>query len=155
MKLRLIMKLNGNNRSLLGILIILLLSIAFFKTNYFETLKYNVSAATLVNKNIHEVVSCQKNKDTFYLYIGRSSCPHCRIFLPKLTKVISENNIQESIFLLDSSDYKTNIDLIEFRKKYDVPTVPSLLQFNGENLTKRLDITDDTTNDEIKKFFYE
>src|SRR5699024_12537800 len=42
----------------------------------------------------NEISNKINNDNTFYLFIGRESCPYCRMFVPKLNKVEVKNDIQ-------------------------------------------------------------
>lgn len=59
------------------------------------------------------------------LFIGRSSCPYCRLFEPKLTAVAQREGL--SVAFLNSEDATDSKGIQELRSAYGVPTVPGLL----------------------------
>lgn len=63
------------------------------------------------------------------LFIGRSSCPYCRLFEPKLAKVAQQ--LGEKIYFLNSEDFGDGSGIQALRAKYGVPTVPGLLVAKG------------------------
>lgn len=91
---------------------------------------------------------------SFILYTGRITCPHCRIFVPKLYTAVSnleENNVEVGIYYLNSENDK-DLGLENFRNKYDIPYVPDLSYFKDGVVSETMDITDETTSEEIEKF---
>ncbi|MFC5632075.1 MULTISPECIES: thioredoxin domain-containing protein [Streptococcus] len=70
-----------------------------------------------------------QSAEKFTLFIGRSSCPFCRLFEPKLTNVA--NALNEAVYFLNSEDFSDATEIQKFRSKYGIPTVPCLLVSNG------------------------
>ena len=59
------------------------------------------------------------------VFIGRETCPYCRRFVVKLSKLAEEHNLKVHYVHSKHPDYTDEIKTL--REKYDVPTVPGLL----------------------------
>ena len=59
------------------------------------------------------------------VFIGRETCPYCRRFVGKLSKLAKEHKLQVHYVHSKHPDYTDEIETL--REKYDVPTVPGLL----------------------------
>ena len=64
-------------------------------------------------------------KEGNIVYIGRETCPYCRRFVGKLSKLAKEHNLKVHYVHSKHPDYTDEIETL--REKYDVPTVPGLL----------------------------
>lgn len=90
------------------------------------------------------------NGDTFFLFIGRKTCPYCRMFVPKLKQAADQNDIQ--IEYLNVEDKQDNLE--SFAKKYNLQYVPELRFFNGSEYTSKIENLDseNITVEEIEGF---
>lgn len=57
--------------------------------------------------------------------VARETCPYCRKFMPKIHKVAQTND--KKVYFIHSQDEEHYKEVEGFRRKYDMPTVPSLL----------------------------
>lgn len=64
-------------------------------------------------------------KEGNIVFIGRETCPYCRRFVGKLSKLAEEHKLQVHYVHSKHPDYTDEIETL--REKYDVPTVPGLL----------------------------
>lgn len=82
------------------------------------------------------------------LFIGRPSCPYCRLFEPKLTAVAQREGL--SIAFLNSEDISDRQGIQDLRATYGVPTVPGLLV--AENGQVRVVCDSSLSEDAIRDF---
>ncbi|MGT2933820.1 thioredoxin domain-containing protein [Streptococcus catagoni] len=83
--------------------------------------------------SLFDINKMMTQKKTFYLYTGRSTCPHCRRFLPKLLKASKKS--KRTVFYLNSQHTKSDKPLQIFRQHYKINTVPNLSFFKaGQSL---------------------
>lgn len=85
-------------------------------------------------------------KDGDILFIGRSSCPYCNLFIPKLHKVAQDQQL--TIHFLDSTQPSPQLQAL--RDHYQVPTVPGLLIAKSTGVEVRCDSS--MTPDQIRTF---
>ena len=81
--------------------------------------------------NIDEIIKGIPNK-SYYLYIGRSTCPYCRKFSP----VIKELSSKHKVFYLDAENFN-----------FDIETVPYITYYNNGKLTKSINDSSATIED--------
>lgn len=101
-------------------------------------------------KNFLKIMSEEAQKKLLeegtIVFVGRSSCPFCRKFVPKLSNVA--DRLEKTIYFVDSENIFDD-NLVEFRDKYDIKTVPALLVRN----TKLKIVMDSSlSEEEIEKF---
>ena len=75
--------------------------------------------------NMKEIYSKFENKETFVLYLGRKTCPHCRKFSPILKEfnVLYGNKL--SYYDIESPDLDKDAKV--FLSKLHIPGVPAVL----------------------------
>lgn len=72
------------------------------------------------------------------VYIGRKTCPYCRLFVSKLSKVVAEKNYK--VYLVDSESKVFDFnDIQAFRQQFNIPTVPGFIVHNREGVNVRCD----------------
>ncbi|GAA5410267.1 conjugal transfer protein TraF [Streptococcus uberis] len=72
------------------------------------------------------------SEDTIIVFFGRSTCPYCRRFTPKLAQVAQENALQ--VYFIDTDNLADFEDIQGFRYQYGIKTVPGLLVGNTESV---------------------
>ncbi|MCK1230266.1 conjugal transfer protein TraF [Streptococcus uberis] len=68
------------------------------------------------------------SEDTIIVFFGRSTCPYCRRFAPKLAQVAQEKALQ--VYFIDTDNLVDFEDIQDFRYQYGIKTVPRLLVGN-------------------------
>ncbi len=73
-----------------------------------------------------------QQEDSFFLYVGRPTCPHCRAFAPQLEQAIQTTQV--TVYYLDTDE--EDPDRIQtFAQKAGIQTVPHLTYYkNGEKM---------------------
>ncbi|MGO2695354.1 MAG: thioredoxin [Bavariicoccus seileri] len=75
--------------------------------------------------------------DRVIIFVGRKTCPFCRLFASKLSPIAKES--EEPIYYLNS-EAKNDLEAIKvFRDKYDIPTVPGFLVKKNDEITVKCD----------------
>lgn len=75
-------------------------------------------------------------EDLAVVYIGRETCPYCRKFAKKLSRLASQMNTK--IYYVDSSN-PLDAEINDFREKYDIVTVPGFVVSKNGKITVRCD----------------
>lgn len=94
-----------------------------------KTFEESVQDFKLINSNTAEQLISKEQE--FILFLGRSSCPFCRKFAPKMNEV--SKKINKEVHFINSEDFD-DIDLDTFRNKYSIKTVPGLLVSKNGNV---------------------
>lgn len=102
-----------------------------------------------------ELYTYENEEETFFLYTGRKTCPHCQIFVPKLYEAYLpvRKNIDNdiSITYLDSEGLNDK-NLESYREKNNIKYVPNFSYFKNGKLIATLEIYDNISVDEITDF---
>lgn len=132
---------------LIILLVILLLSIQTNTDNNPNSIEayfidYDNKIENFIELDVDSFNSKINDKDTFFLYLGRKTCPACREITNYLYDIITKDKID--IYYLNTEDTKNNEDLKRIRKKFTVDTVPQILFFKkGELISKYEDNLDE------------
>ncbi|HER5424696.1 TPA: thioredoxin [Streptococcus pyogenes] len=81
--------------------------------------------ANFIPSSVAEVTSAIASGKDMIVFLGRSSCPYCRRFAPKLAQVATDN--QKDVYFVDSENAADAAELAAFRENYQLVTVPALL----------------------------
>ncbi|HER3682389.1 TPA: thioredoxin [Streptococcus pyogenes] len=81
--------------------------------------------ANFIPSSVAEVTSAIASGKDMIVFLGRSSCPYCRRFAPKLAQVATDN--QKDVYFVDSENAVDAAELAAFRENYQLVTVPALL----------------------------
>ena len=104
-----------------------------FGSAFSSTSEYQTIVAHFSNVSVETVLNKIANSDKFILYLGRETCPFCVDFVPILDKVSTSE--KKEIFYLDTEKGTDDYESVEeFRKKYKINYVPSLIIFNHEDV---------------------
>lgn len=123
-----------------------LLIVLAFMVSYTE--KINTDIVEISTKEIKEI---QEKENIFALYVGRPTCPFCKIFSEKLESI--EKSPIKIYYLNSVTSYdEASPEIKEFRDKYAIESVPDFRIFQGTKVIKELAIRDDITIKEIEKF---
>ncbi|PIC85513.1 thiol reductase thioredoxin [Sporosarcina sp. P20a] len=82
------------------------------------------------------------------IYVGKSVCPFCQLFVEKLNKVAKETDAH--IYYVNSIENTDMKGVSAFRNEYDIPTVPGFIYTNGDTVNVKCDSS--MSEEEIKSF---
>lgn len=113
-----------NNRKKLFFFAVFLLFI-FLMYKLFNTSEYDRQVKSFKKVSVSEIKDNIENKKDFILYLGRKTCPDCVDFVPLLSKVAKENDLE--ILYLDTERGINHKEIKKFRKEYEILYVPTLM----------------------------
>lgn len=116
-----------------------------------EELRYQTGCQVLKPISVTEIRTLMKQNKEFYLYTGRPSCPYCRNFVPRLAKIVTQKKIV--VYYLNSEKSSLNQEIVDFRKKYNITTVPNVSYFNSNQLKQSLFQDGVVSDDTLSTFF--
>ena len=95
------------------------------------------------------------SNEEFFIFVGRATCEWCRKVAPSLQEAASDIGVE--MFYLDSTDSESDELLADFRARYEVETVPTVLHFRHEGgyVNLDMDVTSDTLRDDLMKLLKE
>jgi predicted bacteriocin transport accessory protein len=129
-------------------IILFLLTGLFVVNNYYKnTLESNSKISSFSCKNLLLDISQDAlnekilNKESFFIYIGRPTCPDCKTFMPKLENILSETN--KSIFYYNTeATASKKQEIRDYLHSLNVKSVPSILLFSNGNIEQIYDCQD-------------
>lgn len=121
------------------------------KTINVNTQTYDYYTESFENISTKELQGFDES-DSYFIYTGRSTCPYCRIFVPKLYNASLDTKFNDiRIFYLNSED-ELDLGLEDFFLNYDIEFVPNFSYFEGSELVASLEISENTNFEDIKNF---
>lgn len=88
------------------------------------------------------------NEETFWLYIGKNSCPDCREYYPNLVKYI--NNQEKDIFYFNTHvKISQKATMVQFLGEYKIYEIPTIVFFKNGILEESFNMQ---SKEEIEKF---
>ncbi|KXT76896.1 conjugal transfer protein TraF [Streptococcus sp. DD12] len=109
---------------------------------------YQEAVSVFTPVSAKEAAQGIKEEEGYVLFIGRSTCPYCQRFAPKLSQVAREGGV--TVHYLASDDAADQAGISELRQKYNVTTVPGLLV--GDKGVARVVCDSSLAPDEISLF---
>ncbi|MGT2933564.1 thioredoxin domain-containing protein [Streptococcus catagoni] len=92
--------------------------------------------------------SLMASDEDLVVFLGRPSCPYCRLFAPKLAQAFADQKKQPYyVNTEESADFE---EIQSFRRKHQLKTVPALLVRKDGQLKSKCDSS--LTIDQIKQF---
>lgn len=82
------------------------------------------------------------------IYVGKSVCPFCQLFVEKLRKVAEETNT--TVYYVNSIEESDMTGVSDFRKEYNIPTVPGFIYTNGDTMNVKCESS--MSEEEIKTY---
>ncbi|MDW7796297.1 thioredoxin family protein [Streptococcus canis] len=86
---------------------------------------FEETVAQFTSVGISDVTQAIAIGKDMVVFLGRSTCPYCRLFAPKLAQVAKDN--QKKVSFVNSENPLDAEALQAFRQEYHLATVPALL----------------------------
>lgn len=123
--------------------------IAFIFLNR-EKISYAIATKDFEEVQVENLNDIAQSEESFFVYIGRETCPFCRMFVSELSS--AADNTNKKIYYIDSED-RTNTSLNQFREDNEIVTVPTLVKVTNKKIEAILE--SGLTDSEITKFLLE
>lgn len=99
--------------------------------NYLEQVKIFKATTPM------EATALLKAKAGHIVFIGRETCPYCRRFAAKLSEVAQAEQL--TVHYVHAQDPAYPQEILAFRQKFDIPTVPGFLYSDEAGLKVKCD----------------
>ncbi len=141
----------------LSILILTVLTVLIFvRFNVYIESNTNPSNTSIVQNTLLPIDTLKlENKINnesaeFFIYIGRPTCPFCKMFQPNLEKAISDKH--SIVYYYNTDDHKTDELFQKILDELDVKSVPTLLHIKNGQKVRILEYNEGDTKEKIKKW---
>lgn len=128
------------------------ISVNYENTNSDIYNKYISEFKTVTTDNLYDYSS---EKETFFLYTGRVTCPYCLEFVPKLYLAITtvQNNINDNIQILHlNSENPEDKNLEAYREENHIQYVPHFVFFDKGKLVDEFEMVANFSEKDIENF---
>lgn len=120
-------------KNILKLLLVTLILIGGFNllSYQFEVNAYNENIKNTVpisSKELTQKISNLEKNEEIFVYVGRPSCPYCREYSEELRQAIEETH--QKVYYLESREDDKDQILEDFRDKYNIEYVPSILKID-------------------------
>ena len=95
------------------------------------------------------------SEEKYFVYTGRVTCPHCRIFVPKLYQAslqIIPITTNDNLIKYINSENVNDTGLISYREKHGIDYVPNFSYYQNGILVSSLSIYDEMSVEQIANF---
>lgn len=114
----------------------------------FLYLNNKINSNNMVQINQVEFKTKLKENSTFFVYIGRHSCPDCVKFEPTLKQILSEQNY-ELFYYNTEAPASQKQDIKNYLSTLGVTSIPYILQIKNSIVSQRYDCQKE---DDIRNF---
>lgn len=90
------------------------------------------------------------DKSDFFIYVGRPSCPYCKIFLPNLKKSIINEDYSVYYYNTDEQKYDERFDKV--LTQLNITSVPILIYMKDGQTIDIIEFDEGSTEEKIKKW---
>lgn len=112
-----------------ALILLLILSVSLFNFSGHSSYQKAISNFHLIT--VETVQNNIKYGNDFILYMGQEDCPYCVEFVPLLSQISEDNDLQ--VIYLDTANTESDSEMSNFRDMHHIEFVPSLLiQNDGE-----------------------
>lgn len=93
-----------------------------------------------------------QNDESFFIYIGRESCPYCQEFVPKLAQAVKETGV--IVYYLDSGKLEKT-EWMNFKNSLEFRTIPNLTYFSNGIVMERFQNRNQVGVEDVIEFLVE
>lgn len=122
------MKKTLSGKSKIVLLAVIAAIILLIGRKVFPTSDYQKAVANFNEVTVEQVEEKIEANESFLLFVGRETCPECVEIAPVLAESAKASN--STIYYLDSINTDTDEKLSDFRKRYTIQSVPTLVHFH-------------------------
>lgn len=92
------------------------------------------------------------DKESFFVYVGRPSCPDCKTFMPKLEEILSNTN-RTLLYYNTEAPASKKQEIRDYLETFNVKSIPNIIFFSDDKVNQSYDCQDNTQIENfIKKF---
>lgn len=110
-----------------------------------------VEPGEVISVTSGDILTMIENKETFVVYMGQTTCPHCQDYAPIIDEVCEEKGATIYKVMLDLSDPENNMVFVQ---DYGLEYTPTTFYFEeGEMITSFVgNVTTKELTDFLKKY---
>lgn len=113
---------------------VLLFSIYSFINYRISVNRYEADMETTIKLEPQNLETILSENEQVFVYLGRPTCPYCRVFSPELASAITETDTD--VYYIQTTTNDKDETLNKIRDEYDVEFVPTLLKITtNETIT--------------------
>lgn len=132
---------------IISIIVLILNNTDKLKINYLKTDK-----SLLISITREELTEKISKNENIYVYIGRPTCPDCKVFEPKLENILNKMN-RNLLYYNTEVPASKKQEIRDYLSNYNVKTIPCILYIENGKTIRLYDCQNTKEVDEFIKDF--